>query len=312
MSLWLIGAGPHAGAYAKVLNQLNVEYEVIGRSAVSAKNFACETGKTVLPFGLAHALQQLGPPTEAIVAVSFDQLACVAIDLIRAGTRRILLEKPGGLSKQEICQIRDAAMLYKTEIWVGYNRRFYASTLSALQKIEEDGGAVSCVFEFTEWAHKIAPWAVAPSVKEALMIANSSHVVDLAFYICGQPKEWRGWRSGELPWHSSAARFCGAGVTEQGVLFSYHADWEAPGRWGVEILTRKRRYIFRPMEQLHVTEIGSISVDRVMLDDSFDQNFKPGLYRQTQAFIEGNCGGLCTLDEQVQMISIYSDMAGYN
>ena len=38
-----------------------------------------------------------------------------------------------------------------------------------------------------------------------------------------------------------AALVAGAGVTENGALFSYHANWEAPGRWSVEIMTKKRR-----------------------------------------------------------------------
>jgi hypothetical protein len=65
------------------------------------------------------------------------------------------------------------------------------------------------------------------------------------------------------------------------------------------------------MEQLHVTEIGSNSVDKVVLEDTLDQNFKPGLYRQTQAFIDGDCDALCTIKDQVKLITIYSDMAGY-
>ena len=141
MSLWLIGAGPHACAYAKVLSHLNIEYEVIGRSASSANDFTLATGKTVHAGGLANALLHSAPPKEAIVAASFDQLAGVAIDLIKAGTRRILLEKPGGLSKQEITQINDAAKLYQSDVWIGYNRRFYASTALSMQKIAEDGGA---------------------------------------------------------------------------------------------------------------------------------------------------------------------------
>ena len=42
----------------------------------------------------------------------------------------------------------------------------------------------------------------------------------------------------------------GAGVTERNIMFSYHADWQALGRWSVEVLTYKRRFIFRPMKQL--------------------------------------------------------------
>jgi hypothetical protein len=167
-----------------------------------------------------------------------------------------------------------------------------------LQLIKEDGGAISSVFEFTEWASSIESWLVPAKVKEKLLIANSSHVIDLAFYICGLPMDWKCWHSGELSWHSSAARYCGAGVSERGIMFSYHADWEAPGRWGLEVLTRSRR-------------LGSNIIEETTLDDSLDIKFKPGLYKQVKAFIENKFDNFCTLEMQVKMISVYSDMAGY-
>ena len=40
-----------------------------------------------------------------------------------------------------------------------------------------------------------------------------------------------------LDWHSSSSQFCGSGITDKGALFSYSADWESPGRWGIEIKT---------------------------------------------------------------------------
>ena len=53
---------------------------------------------------------------------------------------------------------------------------------------------------------------------------------------------------------------------QKGAMFSYFADWEAPGRWGLEVLTRKRRLIFRPMEQLQVMPLGSVKIDSVELE----------------------------------------------
>ena len=100
-------------------------------------------------------------------------------------------------------------------------------------------------------------------------------------------------------------------MTDKGVLFSYFADWEAPGRWGVEVLTRKNRLILRPMEQLQVTPLRSVKVESVSLEDKLDQDFKPGLYRQTEAFLRQNTTNFCTLEEQVKHTELYSKMAGY-
>lgn len=312
MSLWLIGAGTMAQDYAKVLAGIGQGFEVIGRKVASAEKFELATGHLVRQGGLSSALNALVAPEQAIVAVGVEHLAEVTIELVKAGTRRILVEKPGGLNTLEIQAVQQAAAKHKANILVAYNRRFYASTALARKLIAEDGGATSCTFEFTEWSHVIAPLDKGPGVKEALFFGNSTHVVDLAFYLCGFPADWKGWHGGSLSWHPAAARFCGSGITEQGVFFSYHADWEAPGRWGVEVLTRKRRYILRPMEQLQVIQLGSVKVGNMELDDELDKEYKPGLYKQTKAFLDRDDHLFCSVDEQLRHCAIYDEMAGYD
>ena len=297
--------------YAKVLQSLGQAFEIVGRGAISAQAFESITGRAVRLGGVTQALAATGAPKLAIVAVDVEQLARVGIGLIEAGTRRLLMEKPGGMSTAELQALQQAAARHGATVLIAYNRRFYSSTTAARTLIAEDGGPTSCTFEFTEWSHVIGPITKAPGVKEAWFLANSTHVVDLAFHLCGFPEQWRGWQAGSLDWHRAAARFCGAGVTEHGVLFSYHADWEAPGRWGVEVLTRKRRFVFRPMEQLHVTPLGTVALERVDLDDQVDKAFKPGLYRQTEAFLARDDRLFCTVGEQLRHCAIYDEIAGY-
>ncbi len=311
MSIWLIGAGPHAQEYAKVLLALGREFLVIGRGPGSAAAFEAVTGRPVLSYGMQQALQSLPIPDCAIVAVSFEQLCNVSLALIEAGVKRILLEKPGGLNAGELQKIASAAALKGAEVVIAYNRRFYAATRAARELMEEDGGPVSCQFEFTEWSHTIAPGPFLPEVKAAWLIANSSHVIDLAFHLCGLPAEWKHWHAGSLDWHPSSSRFCGAGITERGVLFSYNADWEAPGRWALEVLTRKRRLIFKPMEQLQVNLLTSVKVEPVHIDDAHDRQFKPGLFAETSAFLAGDNTHFCNVDEQLANVLIYSKIAGY-
>ena len=119
-------------------------------------------------------------------------------------------------------------------------------------------------------------------------MANSSHVADMAFYLGGEPKELYSCTTGGNDWHPTATVFAGAGVTHSGALFSYQANWGAPGRWGVEILTHKHRYIFRPLEKLQILKHNTVSVEPVEIDDRLDLEFKPGLYRQTESFLNEN------------------------
>jgi predicted dehydrogenase len=312
MSLWLIGAGQHAREYSKVLNDLDVEYKVIGRNLDSANKFKHIMGRSVHTGGLANALAMMEPPNTAIVAVSFDQLAEVATNLIEAGTKRILLEKPGGLSIAQLERVQKVANLHCTQVLIAYNRRFYASTTKARELIAADGGPLSCSFEFTEWAHNIEPMSLSAEVKSSWLIANSSHVIDLAFHLCGLPKEWKYWHDGNLNWHPAASRFCGAGITDQGVLFSYLADWQAPGRWSLDVLTRKRRLIFKPMEQLQSTMLASVNTEFLEIDDLIDREYKPGIYKETKAFLAEEDGLFCTIADQLRNGVIYSEMAGYS
>ena len=90
--------------------------------------------------------------------------------------------------------------------------------------IAEDGGVNSFHFEFTEWSHQIQHLQKGPGVMEHWVLGNSSHVLDLAFHLGGFPSDWRGWSGGGVDWHPASSRYCGAGFTEEGAMFSYFAD----------------------------------------------------------------------------------------
>lgn len=313
-SLWLIGAGPMAEAYAAVLQAQGVPFRVIGRRRPSAETFCKSTGLFVNEGGLEAALATLPAPELAIVAVGVEQLAPTAHQLLAVGCSRLLVEKPGALTMTELQALNTAAQMRKAQVWVAYNRRFYASVQRLRQLVVADGGITSAVFEFTEWAHLIRDHQKAPGVKEHWLLANSSHVIDLAFHLIGLPAEdqWKAWQGGSLNWHPTAARFHGAGVSDRGIPFAYQADWEAPGRWGVELLTRRNRFLLRPMESLQVIPLGSVEVHPIEVDDSFDRQYKPGLFRQCEAFLHAQADQLCSLEEQMGAFPIYYRIAGYS
>jgi len=308
---WLIGAGTMAIEYAKVLQAQNVSYDVIGRGAKSAAIFTEKTGIPVRQGGLQSWLNRGARPEKAIVAVSVEELAEATKLLMKNGVKRILVEKPAGTTLEEITQVASEAENQRAEVYVAYNRRFFASTIKAQSIIAEDRGVTSFAFEFTEWSHQIVDLDKDPRVKKNWFLANSTHVVDLAFYLGGIPKEICCYQSGCLKWHPSASVFAGAGITERGALFSYHANWEAPGRWKVEILTREHRLIFCPLEKLQVQEIGSTAIEDVKLENELDLKFKPGLFLQVKAFLTGKNGDrLVTIASQKDMAEkVFSKMA---
>ena len=285
--IWLVGAGQMAQSYSAVLKELGRAHTAIGRSAQSAQAFTQKTGIECRLGGLKSALAEMPPPSTAIVAVNVDQLAQTALDLLGAGCTHVLLEKPGGVDAAEIERVAQQAEACGANVRVAYNRRFYASVLAAQNLVAEDGGVTSMTFEFTEVSDVVVKLPYPPHVLANWLLANSTHVIDTAFYLAGDPQQIFPLTAGSLNWHPRAARFAGAGVTQLGALFSYHADWDAPGRWGIEANTLKRRLILRPMEQLQVQHRGQFSVAPHGEEDELDRRFKPGLYRQVKAFLEG-------------------------
>ncbi|MBR3139405.1 MAG: Gfo/Idh/MocA family oxidoreductase [Methanobrevibacter sp.] len=312
LNVLLIGAGYMGKEYGKVLNDLDVQYSVVCRSDSSAIKFNEELGVMPISGGIENALKQINfIPDAAIVAVNVEFLSSTVIALLNYGIKEILVEKPAGLNKNEILKVCETSNSVGAKVYVAYNRRFYSSTEKALEIISNDGGVSSFNFEFTEWGFKIEKTSHAPEVKENWLLANSTHVIDLAFFLGGFPKEMCSFSSGSLEWHSRASKYAGAGVTDNGALFSYQANWDAPGRWAVEILTNEHRLYFRPMEELAIQKKGSVNVENVEIDDKIDIDFKPGLYKQVEAFLLGkNDDRLITIEEQIKHLDFYEKIDG--
>ncbi len=283
--MWIVGAGYMGSEYAKVLTGLGIDFVTIGRGEKSVAAFQKETNLPVKTGGLVKYAENNPIPEYAIIASSIEELTPLALFLMEKGTKHILIEKPSGVSQAEMATLAKTARTHNAYVQVAYNRRFYSSTLEAERIIAEDGGVTSFNFEFTEWSHQIETFDLSKTGLNIWFLANSTHVVDLAFYLGGHPKEMCSFTSGSLDWYKPASAFSGAGISDKGALFSYQANWKAPGRWGVEILTTKHRLIFRPMEQLHIQKIGSVAIEKVDVEDSLDKEYKPGLYLQTKSFL---------------------------
>lgn len=301
----LAGAGSTAIEYAKVLKALNRPYIAVGRSKESAQKFESATKTKAFTGGVETWLDaQNNFPKIAIVAVSEKNLGSVTQSLLRRGIRTILVEKPGGYTADEIRQVDRIAAEKNAHIYVAYNRRFYASTKKAEEIIKNDGGVLSFYFDFTEWGHKIPEEKKISGETHEWFLNNSTHVIDMAFYLCGMPKKISCYAARGISWHPNASIYAGSGICENEALFSYHANWESAGRWGIEIITPKHKLIFRPLEKLQIQNIGDADTKEVALGDSLDIAYKPGFYREVESFL-GNKDGLLTISDQAKMLSWY-------
>ena len=310
LNVLVVGAGYMGKEHTKVLMAQGITPTVICRTEETAEKFKNEIGIVPLTGGVEDALPQLVEiPTHAVVAVNVEQLATSTQALIRFGVKNLLVEKPAALNKEEIDKLVELANEEGAKVYVAYNRRFYASTDKAIDIIQQDGGVSSFCFEFTEWGYKIEATSHSQIVKDEWVNANSSHVIDLAFFLGGEPDEMKSFVSGSLSWHARAAQYAGAGKTKRGLLFSYQANWDAPGRWAVEVLTKEHRLYFKPMEKLAIQDRGSVSITEVPIDDELDKKFKPGIYNQMKAFLFGEKKErLATLEEQAQHMQLYKNI----
>ena len=184
-NILLVGTGPMSVDYANVLKKIQCNIIVIGRGEKSAAKFYDKVGILPITGGIDEYLKNnlISENTSAIIATGTESLLSATLSLLKSGIDKILVEKPAALSIEELLGHKKILKPYENSVFVAYNRRFYSSVIEAEKLIIEDGGLQSMHFEFTEWAHIIEPLKKAEGVKKNWFFANSTHVVDLAFFI---------------------------------------------------------------------------------------------------------------------------------
>ncbi len=312
----LVGSGFMAREYLKVLNHLDLEVIVVGKSLERVNalnqdfpNIFCYGG------GLNNFLEKNNHKFDfAINAVNVDYLKNTTNLLLKSGIKKILLEKPGDLYLEGLIELKLNADLHNANIFIAYNRRFYSSINQLLTEVKKDGGIKSVHFEFTEWVHTIFINQYSIESLNRWIIANSSHVIDTVFYLIGLPKKFNYsvCKTVDISWHPSGSLFYGSGESILGIPFTYHSNWGSSGRWGIEVLTNERRFYLRPMEKLFCQIKGSINIDEISINNQFEENFKPGIYHQIKDFLTGKEDRLLKIEDQIKSFNHYELIGGYN
>ena len=313
-SIWLIGSGSMALSYANTLKALGLSFSVVGRSTHSARKFKSLTGLDVVEGGLDLALTQYEAPHTAIVAVSIEELLKNTRLLLQHNVKNILVEKPAALSAEEVFKLDQETKSMRSNVFVAYNRRFLSSVIELRKHITNDGGVSSCRFEFTEWIHRINLSDVNSAVKKKWIITNSCHVIDTVFNLIGHPirDSLATFQYGDLEWHPSGSIFCGSGITEENIPFTYHSDWNSAGRWSIDLMTAQGKYVLSPLESLFFIKKGTVNAQEITPDDENDKEYKPGLFSMVKGFLDGHYDNLCTLSEQLLNIEAMNLIAGYS
>jgi predicted dehydrogenase len=302
----LVGAGPMAVEYAKVLNQMGVEFSVKGRGEGSAETFFVSTARQPsLSWG---DVAEVASFTHCIVAVSEESLLDVTLELTKQGAKKILVEKPGAPSIESMLKNKHAVTVPGTEIYIAYNRRYYTIVDTILEQVALDGGVTSLHFDFSERSRVIEPLKKAPGVKENWLFHNSTHVIDLVSFITG------GWHletshtSGSLDWHPSGSVFSGLGKSVTGGLVTYNSDWKSPGGWEILVRTKNRKFLLKPIETLTIFDATgeTETVDEFSLTSELA---KPGVARMVEDFLsETPSSRLVTVKDQLENLALFSSI----
>ena len=306
----IIGTGQMAVEYAKVLTHLNANFLVTGRGDESAIKFTELTGKKVEKLKVNEIIHLNSGIDKAIVCVDITQSIHVASDLIKAGVKSILLEKPGALSVHDLNNLRILSNLKGAKVLIAYNRRFYESVQNLIKIANQDGGILEIKFDFSERIHDVEKLVSPEVVKNNWVTTNSSHIIDLAFFLIGQPKILNTNSSGRTTWHPTSALFNGDGVSARGITFEYCADWTKSGNWRVEAFTKNIWLVLQPIETLEYFDIKSKKLLNKMNYE--DIEFKPGIRKQTEAFINEDIENFLTLEDQIAQFKVINKIANYN
>ncbi len=310
----IIGAGWMADQYCQALQAMGIRsVTVVSRKEESAKQCCQKYGYQPRHGGYRDILPKLAGADLAIIATPIHELRPAAELAASLGYKNILVEKPGALYSDAL---RDWALSVDKQdvrIRLAFNRHTYPSFWKLKELSHSEGGMTSCRYTFTEWVHTINLNNNHEDVYQRWGIANSLHVIAMAHALIGMPKSITTYRSGGLSWHPTGERFTGAGVTEHGVLFSYHADWNSAGRWGIEIMTPQSAYRLIPLEKLFHCAKGSINWERVEITPAFS-HVKEGVAEEVAVMLNDRLEKdipLVGLNKTAAILKLAENIFGY-
>ena len=311
----IIGAGWMAEQYCIALTQMGVRNVcVVSRSEKSAKTCCEKFGFQPYHGGYEKCLPELGTFDLVIVATPVHELKPAAMRAVECGNKNILVEKPASLYSSELFEWAKQTDVQNARIRIAYNRLLYPNLWKLKELVQFEGGITSCRYTFTELVHTINFNNNRTDVYERWGIANSLHVISMAHYLIGLPEEIQSYQYGKLDWHPSGDRFVGAGVTNENIPFSYHADWSSAGRWGIEIMTLQNAYRLIPLEQLYKCKRGTFNWDIIETTSAFPE-VKQGIAEEVAIMLDLELGKtipLITIEKAAEYTKLVEEILGYD
>ena len=122
----VVGSGPMAEEYIKVIKALGQEAVIVGRNKDKALLLSNKYSCGGFGGGIEANTGLLDKDVElVIIACGVESLSDAACCLLKAGAKNILIEKPGALDLKGLLAIK-SHMTNDVCLKVAYNRRFYS------------------------------------------------------------------------------------------------------------------------------------------------------------------------------------------
>ena len=278
----LVGAGKMAFQYATTLVKMNIKnVYVLSKTYSNTCKFCLEFN--FQPIDNLKNFLDKNKMDLIIITPSIDVTTNILEQCLSRNHRNILVEKPVSLYKNEIKRL--IAKTKHKRVIIGYNRITYPNYIKLKQLIEKDGGITSCKFSLTARVNKINFSDGVKDFHRRWGTYNGIHVISLVYDLIGKPKTIQGYNSGPFSWHKSGSIFVGSGISEKNIPFSYHADWNSAGRWGVEIMTRNNAYRLISLEELFVCKKNTDVWKKINFKKSYPR-LKQGLPEQIAIMLD--------------------------
>ncbi len=280
INLGVIGSGPIASKHLDVLAALDgVQIAALcSRRAGPRDALARQYG---VPAQFEHVDALLQQPMDGVlVLVAPDALAGVAAATLKRGIPTFL-EKPPGLTFREAEALAELAERRRVPNQVGLNRRFYSVITSARTAIEQSGALFGVRIEAPEAIARARAAGRSEDLLRHWIAANSLHAIDLLRYFGGNVRARHLARrpDPQITETSLAALI----EFESGAIGQYTAHWGSPGRWSASLYGRGVSAFLTPFES-GVLRHADGREEAIAVDD-LDVRFKPGFYKQLEAFV---------------------------
>ncbi len=284
VSVAIVGAGSMAREHARAFAALP-DVRVAGihsRTRARAETLAAEFAIPEVCDDIASLKARTGAD---LVVVTVPELAANAVSKACFDQDwAVLLEKPAGYDLADAENIAAAAKACKRPVMVGFNRRFYSSTVAVRADLDARGGTRFVHVQDQQSFAEARRYHHPETVVEKFMYANSIHIIDLIMTLArGEPVEV----NRVMPWLGGKTEIVLAHITfDSGDSALYEGIWQGPGPWACAVSTPGRRWVMQPLERATFQNAGE-RVQNPVEPDGVDKSYKAGFLRQAEAVIAG-------------------------